>query len=206
MTTRDFLPCELREACREARETMEKRVDHVLPAKHRWRILAAFGPRDDGAQPRDQPGRRKRAILSFLAARRALRLYRKMAPACDAIPAAFDAALSLFKGEISQSEARSRLEAGAIEVESFKVPGPAAIYAGKSVLEALVCVLEDCFFLDPGTNAPEPEDAQTGGDDNDAASFAAAAFARAAHDADADPAEARREFWTWWLDSTLAVF
>lgn len=203
MSSQSQLPEALAEACLAARQTMLSNTEHILSARARWKVLATLGSQHRGGMPFENPGRFIRTRLSLLSANRALSLFQKLAPNCIEVPAAYETALRFLGNQSSADEAYQRMDAGAEEVDSLNVRNPAAYFAGYSVLEALTCALQDIDFVDTDTAEHEPEDAQTGGDDNDAASFAAAAFARAAGDSGGDPAQARREFWTWWLDVAI---
>ncbi len=88
---------------------------------------------------------------------------------------------------------RARDEVDTVITEHFVLS-----YAGEAAIAALAAALDDEYF-EPGLPRLDLADAQTDGDDNDAASFAATVLSRgSARNPDSDP-NARLSFWNWWL-------
>jgi hypothetical protein len=202
-TMTDPLSPELTDELDLALQAVRAHPRHILAPGYRWQIGARMGPAVRGSRPWSSIGHRRRAQLALAAARRVLPLWQARWPGFPGPAETLTAASDYLDGR--RDAAACWLIGGRTrEVVNEVIPEAFALsYAGESALLALRTAIDD-EHVDVGTRDLEARDAQSGGDDNDAASAAVVAVAGLPEDdAGTDGASRRLAFWEWWLGAAV---
>ncbi len=194
------LPDEMRDLVDAALASVAENERHDLTLGWRHLLWSAMGPRDRAFA---DAAHRRRASLAILAVRKVAPIWHRLRPEDEFVDNVLRDAERVLAGDLDPEEARDRAGDLWVDMDDLAADGdlnPAAV--GYAAIGALLAAARDEMF-DPDTVDISLTDADVDAYETDAAFAAAAAYAGGPPwDSDAD-AEARREYWTWWLTEAL---
>ena len=192
----------LLESIQLARESVLAHEHHVLMPFYRHQILWLFGPTKLGSSPITHEGHRRRTLLAIASAKMVLPKWERMWPEEHEPQQALAMAERLITEKLPFDQAHEVMVACSNLSEQRSASRNVAWRAGMSAAAALsTAMVDELIVRDELT--PETPDIQMGGEDADASSLAAIAFAGgfiwdvAAND------EQRLLFWNWWLNEAV---
>jgi hypothetical protein len=188
----------------DAAKVVESDPQHDLPLGYRKAIWDAIGPRDDRDDEMSN-AHRSRGRLAIEGARKVLGIWQREFPDDDTAQRALSDAIDVLQGRLDSDTAEEHYTEYWQHVDQLGFDSKSmAVSAGYAAVTALMTAVDDETYRPEQIDLNEQDSRDI--DDNDASFFAAAAFASGPSwktiGSDSD-AEARRQFWLWWLNEAV---